>query len=222
MTEQIADLEAAEAKFAEAERELERVMRTRFNAAFRDVNEAFARNFRVMFRGGSARLSLDQAEEEEGGEAADVQDAGIVIDAQPPGKRLAGLSLLSGGERALTAIALLFALLEMRPAPFCVLDEVDAALDEANVERFIRAVKDRAGATQFVVITHNRRTIEQADAIYGVTMGEDALSRVVSVRLSDHRDVAAPALDIPASNGNGARGASGNASAGARAPAIAD
>ena len=222
LTAQIADLEAGEAKFGEAERELERVMRTRFDAAFRDVNEAFGRNFRVMFRGGSARLSLDQTGAEED-EAADVPEPGIVIDAQPPGKRLAGLSLLSGGERALTAIALLFALLEMRPAPFCVLDEVDAALDEANVERFIRAVKDRAGATQFVVITHNRRTIEQADAIYGVTMGEDALSRVISVRLSDAAaDGGGPALDIPASNGNGARSAPHDAEIGEREPAIAD
>ncbi len=221
LTAQIADLEAGEAKFGEAERELERVMRTRFDAAFRDVNEAFGRNFRVMFRGGSARLSLDRAGAEED-EGADAPEPGIVIDAQPPGKRLAGLSLLSGGERALTAIALLFALLEMRPAPFCVLDEVDAALDEANVERFIRAVKDRAGATQFVVITHNRRTIEQADAIYGVTMGEDALSRVVSVRLTNAADGAAPALDIPASNGNGARSAPRDAEVVDREPAIAD
>ena len=221
LTAQIADLEAGEAKFGEAERELERVMRTRFDAAFRDVNEAFGRNFRVMFRGGSARLSLDRAGAEED-EGADAPEPGIVIDAQPPGKRLAGLSLLSGGERALTAIALLFALLEMRPAPFCVLDEVDAALDEANVERFIRAVKDRAGATQFVLITHNRRTIEQADAIYGVTMGEDALSRVVSVRLSNAADGAAPALDIPASNGNGARSAPRDAEVVEREPAIAD
>ena len=212
LTEQIADLEASEAKFAEAERELEQVMQTRFEAAFRDVNEAFERNFRVMFRGGSARLSLDRGGGEEAREG-DATEAGIVIDAQPPGKRLSGLSLLSGGERALTAIALLFALLEMRPAPFCVLDEVDAALDEANVGRFIRAVRERSTTTQFIVITHNRRTIEQADAIYGVTMGEEAISRVVSVRMSGAADgdAAEPALAMPASAGNGAVATAGEA-----------
>ncbi len=211
LTEQIADLEAGEARFAEAERELEQVMQTRFEAAFRDVNQAFERNFQVMFRGGSARLSLDRSGEEAG--ESDLAEAGIVIDAQPPGKRLSGLSLLSGGERALTAIALLFALLEMRPAPFCVLDEVDAALDEANVGRFIRAVRERSATTQFIVITHNRRTIEQADAIYGVTMGEEAISRVVSVRMSGaiDGDAAEPALAMPAGNGATAEAAVGEA-----------
>ena len=205
---EIADLEATELKLAEAEADLERVMRTRFEAAFRDVNAAFARNFQVMFRGGTAQLSLDRAQDDEGdAEPGELPEPGIVIDAQPPGKRLAGLSLLSGGERALTAIALLFALLEMRPSPFCVLDEVDAALDEANVERFIRAVKDRAGETQFIVITHNRRTIEQADAIYGVTMGAEAYSRVVSVRLTGETAAAANANGSSAALGNGARAA---------------
>ena len=111
--------------------------------------------------------------------------AGVEIIAQPPGKRVDNLNMLSGGERALTAIALLFAMLEVRPAPFCVLDEVDAALDEANVGRFVGALKELAQRTQFVVITHNRRTIEQADSIYGITMGEDSVSRVLSVRLAD-------------------------------------
>ncbi|MCY3920947.1 MAG: AAA family ATPase, partial [Chloroflexi bacterium] len=115
---------------------------------------------------------------------------GVDIKAQPPGKRVSALGLLSGGERALTAIALLFALLEVRPAPFCVLDEVDAALDEANVERFVNALQERASKTQFVLITHNRRTIEQAHSIYGVTMGAAGVSRLLSVRVDDlpHRD----------------------------------
>jgi len=115
----------------------------------------------------------------------DLANAGIEIEAQPPGKRIKSLSLLSGGERSLTAVALLFALLSANPAPFCVLDEVDAALDEANVGRFTGAIKQLAERTQFVVVTHNRRTIEMADAIYGVSMGRDGVSKVLSLRLSD-------------------------------------
>ena len=129
-----------------------------------------------MFRGGHAQLTITDDDWDQGG---------VELEAQPPGKRVEALSMLSGGERALTAIALLFAVLEVNPAPFCVLDEVDAALDEANVDRFVAALKELAKRTQFVVITHNRRTIEQADAIYGITMGEDSVSRVLSVRLAE-------------------------------------
>ena len=111
--------------------------------------------------------------------------AGVDIMAQPPGKRVENLNMLSGGERALTAIALLFAMLEVNPAPFCVLDEVDAALDEANVGRFLNGLKTLGENTQFVVITHNRKSIEQADSIYGITMGEDSVSRMISVRMAD-------------------------------------
>ena len=199
ITGQIADLEVTETRLRTAERELETLIDGSFRAAFDKVDEAFQRYFSLMFRGGRARLELTQNEpppetetetDEEltEDEDAETPPAGVDIIAQPPGKRVANLGQLSGGERALTAIALLFALLEIRPVPFCVLDEVDAALDEANVERFVQALKERAADMQFVVITHNRRTIEQADAIYGVTMASDGLSKVLSVRLDDLPD----------------------------------
>ena len=108
----------------------------------------------------------------------------------PPGKKAQALAMLSGGERALTAVALLFAMLEVRPVPFCVLDEVDAALDEANVGRFSDALRSLAARTQFIVITHNRGTIEAADALYGVTVGDDSVSRVISLRLDEARAIA--------------------------------
>ena len=121
----------------------------------------------------------------------DLSATGVEIVARPPGKKPQALAMLSGGERALTAVALLFAMLEVRPVPFCVLDEVDAALDEANVGRFTDALRSLAGATQFVVITHNRGTIEAADALYGVTVGEDSVSRVISLRLDEATALAA-------------------------------
>ncbi len=186
MEVQIDDLEATESSLREADRELELLIERKFREACRQVDDAFRHYFQLMFRGGRAELVMT----EESPPTEDVTEPtqqrprlGVDIRAQPPGKRVSALGLLSGGERALTAIALLFALLEVRPAPFCVLDEVDAALDEANVERFVAALKERATKTQFVVITHNRRTIEQADSIYGVTMGAAGVSRLLSVRL---------------------------------------
>ena len=177
LSEQVGDLEEAEGRLLEAEADLSALIQERFSATYARVDTEFQRYFRTMFRGGSARLVLTDQD--------DVEAAGVEIVAQPPGKRVENLGMLSGGERSLTAIALLFALLEVRPAPFCVLDEVDAALDEANVGRFVEALKQFAQRSQFVVITHNRRTIEQADSLYGITMGEDSVSRVLSVRLAD-------------------------------------
>ena len=186
MESQIIDLEQTESSLRIAERDLEQLIERKFREACRQVDEAFQRYFQLMFRGGKAELVLteDRANTDDDSEEFE-QPArlGVDIRAQPPGKRVSTLGLLSGGERALTAIALLFALLEVRPAPFCILDEVDAALDEANVERFVAALKERAQHTQFVVITHNRRTIEQADSIYGVTMGAAGVSRLLSVRV---------------------------------------
>jgi chromosome segregation protein len=112
-------------------------------------------------------------------------EPGVEISAQPPGKRISSLNVLSGGERSLTSVALLFALLSVNPAPVCVLDEVDAALDEANVGRFVETLRELTARSQFIVISHNRRTIEAADAIYGVSMGDDSTSKVLSLRLAD-------------------------------------
>ena len=147
-----------------------------FDRTFGEVADAFAVTFTAIFGGGKARLV--RVGDESG-------NAGVDIVAQPPGKRLQALELLSGGERALTAVALLFAILKVRPSPFCLLDEVDAALDEANVVRVRDTLRELARTTQFIVVTHNRATIEGADALYGVTMGDDGVSQVLSLRLVD-------------------------------------
>ncbi len=162
--------------------ELDTLIATQFRATFRALEAAFDRRFGQLFGGGFARLSLT--------DPTDLAATGVEIVARPPGKKAQSLSMLSGGERALTAVALLFAMLEVRPVPFCVLDEVDAALDEANVGRFVEALRGLAATTQFVVITHNRGTIEAADALFGVTVGDDAVSRVISLRLDEATAIA--------------------------------
>jgi len=173
---QMEDLREAETSLRAAISELEGLIKKRFQSTFKQVNKEFQSNFATFFGGGSAELVLTRAQD--GG-------AGIEIVAQPPGKRLGSLAMMSGGERALTAAALLFALLQTHPSPICVLDEVDAMLDEANVSRFVDALRGLAQRTQFIIITHNRRTIEVADAIYGVAMGRDSTSNVLSLRLAD-------------------------------------
>jgi len=162
--------------------QLNGMIATQFRTTFTALETAFDGRFRQLFGGGFARLSLTDPE--------DLAATGIDIVARPPGKKAQPLSMLSGGERTLTAVALLFAMLEVHPVPFCVLDEVDAALDEANVGRFADALRGLADQTQFVVITHNRGTIEAADALYGVTVGDDAVSRVISLKLEEARDLA--------------------------------
>lgn len=177
LTGQTHDLQEAEAQLREALTELNEQVRERFSATFETVNASFSEYFAAFFGGGSARLVMT--------DPRDPASTGIEIEAQPPGKRLNSLTLLSGGERSLTAVALLFALLSANPAPFCVLDEVDAALDEANVGRFTEALKRLAERTEFIVVTHNRRTVEVASSIYGVSMARDGISKVLSLRLSD-------------------------------------
>ncbi len=162
--------------------ELDALIARQFRATFAALETAFDRQFQQLFGGGFARLSLT--------DPSDLAQTGVEIVARPPGKKAQALAMLSGGERALTAVALLFAMLEVRPVPFCVLDEVDAALDEANVGRFVDALRALAARTQFIVITHNRGTIEAADALFGVTVGEDAVSRVVSLRIEEARSIA--------------------------------
>ena len=183
LSEQVQDLEAAEVELRAAIRDLRRLIRERFSETFVDVNEAFGEYFQRFFGGGTASLSLVQSDDE--GEDAEDTDPGVEITAQPPGKRIASLNVLSGGERALTSVALLFALLSVNPAPVCVLDEVDAALDEANVGRFVETLRELCENSQFIVVSHNRRTFEAADSIYGISMGEDSVSRVLSLQLED-------------------------------------
>jgi chromosome segregation protein len=168
-----ADLESAQADVLTALEQLETEMAGRFDATFAAVAEAFARFFPQLFGGGEAELVLDRSE----------GFVGIDIVARPPGKRRQPLGLLSGGERSLTAVALVFALLQVSRTPFVVLDEVDAALDEANVARFRAALESLAELTQVVIITHNRGTIQAAETVYGITMSEDGASQVVSLEV---------------------------------------
>jgi chromosome segregation protein len=172
LTESIKDLERAL-------RGMTRTAQERFAEAFEAINRNFQELFTRLFEGGRADLRLVEAEP-----GGDPLDTGVEMVAQPRGKRLQAISLLSGGEKALTGLALLFAIFYYRPSPFCLLDEVDAPLDDANIHRFTRVLRELAGQTQFVVITHNRKTMEAADVLYGVTMEEPGLSRVVAVNLT--------------------------------------
>ncbi len=150
-----------------------------FNEGFDAINENFKRTFKELFGGGKAELQLDYSD------CDDPLEAGVEIVACPPGKKLTKISLLSGGEQALTAIAILFAIIQMRPMPFCVLDEIEAALDDANVGRYARFLKKFSSSTQFIVITHRKPTMEVADTLFGVTMEEKGVSKIVSVKLSE-------------------------------------
>jgi chromosome segregation protein len=174
---QLDDLASAEKSLHRAIQELTALMRKRFEVTFEKVATGFSQFFQTFFGGGEAKLSLTDQK--------DPSTSGVEIEARPPGKRTRTLAQLSGGEKALTSVSLLFALLQANPSPFCVLDEVDAMLDEANVGRFASALRELAQRTQFIVITHNRRTIEVADSIYGISMAPDAASRVLSMRLGD-------------------------------------
>jgi chromosome segregation protein len=161
--------------------EMDHEMKKRFEHTFTAIRSHFESVFQALFGGGRADLRLTQPE--------DLLNTGVEIVAQPPGKKLQNLGLLSGGERALTAIALLFSILKVRPVPFCILDEVEAALDEANVYRFAQYLKKYRDETQFIVITHRKGTMEEADVLYGVTMQESGVSKLVSVRLEDSNEL---------------------------------
>lgn len=174
---QAQDLIKAEDDLKKIIKELSDEMLARFESEFNKINENFAVVFRELFGGGRARLELVDSN--------DVLEAGVDIIAEPPGKKLSNITLLSGGEKALTAIAILFAILRLKPMPFCLLDEIEAALDEANVERFAKYLKRYSGDTQFIVITHKKPTMEHADVLYGVTMEEKGVSKIVSVKLSE-------------------------------------
>ena len=181
MTEQVADLHKAEADIKEVIAELDLLMEREFRRTFEAVAAEFRQIFTRLFGGGTARLVLTDPE--------DLTESGIDIEARLPGRRTQGLSLLSGGERSLTATALVFSLLKVSPTPFCVLDEVDAMLDEANVGRFRDLLRELSQNTQFIVITHNRNTVQAAEVIYGVTMGRDSASQVISLKLDEVGDV---------------------------------
>ena len=147
--------------------------------AFEQINLNFRKTFSTLFGGGLGEMRLIESEDKS-------SEAGVEIVASPPGKRLQNIALLSGGEKSLTAIALLMGTFQYKPSPFCVLDEVDAALDEPNVIRFRRLVQQMSDQTQFIIITHSKGTMEAAQTLYGVTMEEPGISRLVSVKMGDH------------------------------------
>jgi len=169
------DLDRSMESLKEAIRRINRSTRDRFAEAFEAIRAHYQEIYKLLFNGGRADLRLEEGE--------DVLECGIEILAQPPGKRLANINLLSGGEKALSAIALLFAVFRYQPSPFCLLDEVDAALDESNVGRFARMLGEYAQNTQFIIVTHNKLTMEAADLLYGVTMEEPGVSRLISMQL---------------------------------------
>lgn len=174
---QVNDLNQAENTLLEIIEEMDKIMVKEFNNSFKIINQNFEETFKELFKGGSATLKLT--------EPNNLLETGIEIVASPPGKKLSSISLLSGGEKTLTAISLLFAIIKSRPAPFCILDEVEAALDEVNVDTFGKYVKELKNISQFIIITHKKKTMEYADVLYGITMQESGVSKLVSVKLEE-------------------------------------
>jgi chromosome segregation protein len=173
------DLEGAKRRLQKTIAEINRTTRTRFETTFEEIRKNFQALYRRIFGGGRADLVMLT------GEGIDPNEAGVEIVVQPPGKNLQSVELLSGGEKAMTAITLLFAIYQTKPSPFCILDEIDAPLDDTNVGRFCNLVRDFTDRTQFVIITHNKVTMEMSDVIYGVTMEEKGVSKIVSIQF-DH------------------------------------
>ncbi|MFC1502669.1 hypothetical protein ACFL6A_04595, partial [bacterium] len=181
LNQQRDDLLSAEKTLKETIQKINETARTRFIDVFSDVRKNFKETFQRFFDGGEADLRLPETE--------DPLEAQVEIIARPAGKHFRDLSLLSGGERALTAISLLFALYLVKPSPFCILDEIDAPLDDANVERFTKVLSEYAEKTQFIIVTHNKMTMRVAQALYGVTMEEEGVSKLVSVKFDEKKEV---------------------------------
>jgi len=186
---QVEDLDQARNDLHKIVRELDLKIKEQFGGSFKNIATEFNRYFRLLFDGGEANLSLERSDDPDFAEATtgreDRKDFGIEITACPPGKKVKNLSVLSGGERTLTSLALLFAILSVNPSPFVVLDEVDAALDEENTKRFLKIIEDLSKKTQFIIITHNGETMRIADSIYGVTMDDQHISKLLSLRISE-------------------------------------
>ena len=175
MSSQEEDLNRAKDELMTVINEMTARMQELFRQNFKILNENFNHTFKELFKGGNAELILDEGDE---------LTADIEINVQPPGKKLQNINLMSGGEKVLSAIALLFAILKMKPTPFCILDEIEAALDDANVYRYAEFLREFSENIQFIVITHRKGTMEASDVMYGVTMEEKGISKVVSVDLS--------------------------------------
>jgi len=177
LTTQKEDLLRAKDMLLEIINQMDEVMKEKFIETFKLVQVEFKDTFRKLFGGGDAELKLTDQN--------NILETGVDIIALPPGKKLQHISLLSGGEKTLTAIALLFAILKIRPVPFCILDEVEAALDEANVDNFGKYLSEYKDKTEFIIITHKKKTMEYADVLYGITMQESGVSKLVSVKLEE-------------------------------------
>ena len=174
---QKADLEKAISDLEKAILQMNRESKRLFRQTFDGINVRFQALFPKMFRGGAAELRLTNPD--------DMLETGIEILAQPPGKKISSIELMSGGEKALTAVSLIFAIFQYKPSPFCILDEVDAPLDEANVARYNEAIRSMTTHSQFILITHIKKTMQSVDVLYGVTMQEPGVSRIVSVRVNE-------------------------------------
>ena len=174
------DLNSAEDTLLEIISDMDNIMKEKFVSTFNDIRNEFKKVFKELFKGGNADIYLTEPD--------NILETGIELEATPPGKNLKNISALSGGERTFTAISLLFAILNVRPVPFCVLDEVEAALDEANVDAFGEYLNKYRDKTQFIIITHKKRTMEYVDTLYGITMQESGVSKRVSVKLGDIKD----------------------------------
>jgi chromosome segregation protein len=176
LTEQEADLVQSLEALDQAIKKINRTSRKRFAATFEAVNQKFKEIFATLFGGGRAEMILT--------DESNLLETGVDIIVQPPGKKLQNVSLLSGGEKALTSVALIFSLFLINPSPFCMMDEVDAPLDDANIGRFNNMIQELAKRFQIILVTHNKRTMEIADTLYGVTMEEPGTSKIVSVKLN--------------------------------------
>ena len=197
LSDQLKDLEKASVSLKHIIAELEDKIESVFSKTFKEINNGFSEYFRILFNGGTARLQLiksfnrkknfekETEEDELGNFKKRENDEGVEIIAVPPGKRIRNLSMLSGGERTLTSIALLFAIISCNPPPFSMLDEIDAALDEANIYRFAKILEQLSQKTQFIIITHNRETMRQASSLYGVTTIDNGISKIISVKLDN-------------------------------------
>ena len=177
MKDILSDLEQSIGSLLSIIEEMDEIMKVNFVQTFEKIKVEFSNVFKTLFKGGEAILELT--------DPGNILETGVEISALPPGKKLNSIALLSGGEKTLTAISLLFAILNVKPVPFVVLDEVEAALDEVNVDTFGKYLESKKDRSQFVVITHKKKTMEYADALYGITMQESGVSKLVSVRLED-------------------------------------
>ena len=186
LNDQKVDIEKALVELEHAIKHMNKESRRRFKETFEAVNDLFKKTFIKMFRGGKAELSLTDPD--------DLLGSGVEIMAQPPGKKLGNIELMSGGEKALTAVSLIFAIFQHRPSPFCILDEVDAPLDEANVTRYNETIRSMTHSSQFILITHIKKTMQCVDVLYGVTMGEPGVSRIVSVKVNENASSRSDAL----------------------------